>query len=169
MLQVGNLHGPLATTESRTHFGAWCIVSSPLVLGMDLRNETIMSAVWPYVANSEAIEINQRWEGDPGRVLNLSSTAGSTAAIEVWAKLQPSGAVALLAINTDAATSSAEISVDLSEVWPQGMTPEGWCRSKPCTVRDIWKQENGGQTHGGVWNVGALAPHDSAFALVSPQ
>ena len=187
MLQIGNLRGPLAAAESRTHFGAWCIVSSPLVLGMDLRNETVMGAVWPYVSNGEAIAVNQRWSGDPGRLLNLSVSAGASGAagsaaaaaapapaggveVEVWAKLQPSGAVALLAINTDAAASSTHMSVNLSVVWPQGTTPAGWCSSKsrPCNVRDIWKQENGGQTQGGVWHVGALAPHDSAFVLVSP-
>lgn len=32
MLECGNLAGPLAAVESRTHFGAWCIVSSPLIL-----------------------------------------------------------------------------------------------------------------------------------------
>ena len=188
MLQVGNLRGPLAAVESRTHFGAWCIVSSPLVLGMDLTNETTMGAVWPYISNAEAVQVNQRWAGDPGRLLNLSSSTADPAAVkaaakekakakakatavEVWAKLQPSGAVALLAINTDATTaSSAETSVDLAAVWPQGTMPAGWCRSKPCAIRDIWKQESGGQTGADhVWHVGALAPHDSAFVLVSPS
>ena len=85
---------------------------------MDLQNETTMAEVWPYVSNTEAIQINQRWEGDPGRLLNLSTTAAT--AVEVWAKLQPSDAVALLAINTDATTNSPEVSVNLSDVWPQG-------------------------------------------------
>jgi alpha-galactosidase len=184
VLQVGNLRGPLAAVESRTHFGAWCIVSSPLVLGMDLTNETTMGAVWPYVSNAEAVQVNQRWAGDPGRLLNLSSSTADPAAavakakakakaapaVEVWAKLQPSGAVALLAINTDATASSAETSVDLAAAWPQGAMPAGWCRSKPCAIRDIWKQESGGQTGADhLWHVGALAPHDSAFVLVSPS
>ena len=36
-LQVG--HFPLSFTESRTHFAAWAIVSSPLILGLDMADE----------------------------------------------------------------------------------------------------------------------------------
>jgi hypothetical protein len=169
MLQIGNLRGPLAAAESRTHFGAWCVVSSPLVLGMDLQNESTMAEVWPYVSNSEAINVNQRWAGDPGRVLNLTSAGAGPGAIEVWAKLQPSGAVALLAINTAATASSTEHAVELSEVWPEGAAPEGWCRTQPCAVRDIWAHEDKGVVQGGVLRVAALGPHDSSFMLVTPS
>ena len=191
MLQVGNLQGSLAAAESRTHYGAWCIVSSPLILGVDLRNDTTMASIWPYISNKEAIQVNQQWAGDPGRFLNLSSSSSSSApssssssssvvaAVEVWAKLQPGGAVALLAFNTDAVTHSAPMSVDLSAVWPAGVTPPaGWCSSskgegkgkgKACSVRDIWKQEDSGQiSAGGAWQLQTLAPHDSAFVLISP-
>ena len=44
MLMVGNLND--FTTE-RTHFGLWCIVSSPLVLSFDVANETTVNRVWP--------------------------------------------------------------------------------------------------------------------------
>ena len=36
-------------------FGAWCIVSSPLILGLDLTNSTNLERVWPIIANREAI------------------------------------------------------------------------------------------------------------------
>jgi hypothetical protein len=39
MMEVGNLAGPNAFNESRTHFGLWCINSSPLVIGMDITND----------------------------------------------------------------------------------------------------------------------------------
>jgi hypothetical protein len=35
MLEVGNL---ASVVEDQTHFGAWCIVSAPLILGHDLAN-----------------------------------------------------------------------------------------------------------------------------------
>ena len=38
-----SLCGPLTVSEARNHFGAWAIVSSPLVLGFDLRNQTMTS------------------------------------------------------------------------------------------------------------------------------
>jgi hypothetical protein len=66
MLEVGNL---AAFEESRTHFGAWCIVSSPLILGHDITNDTITDAVWEIIANKEAIAVNQNWAGSPGRLV----------------------------------------------------------------------------------------------------
>jgi hypothetical protein len=33
-------------TEMRTNFGAWCIVSAPLILAMDLRDTAELDHVW---------------------------------------------------------------------------------------------------------------------------
>jgi alpha-galactosidase len=64
MMEVGNLRGPLAINESRSHFGAWAIVSSPLILGLDITNQTNLDSVWPFLSSSEAIAVNQAWDGD---------------------------------------------------------------------------------------------------------
>ena len=73
MLEVGCQHGPggagdpgLTLVEARTHFGAWCIVSSPLILSHDMTNDTISDAIWPIIANAEAIAVNQAWAGESG-------------------------------------------------------------------------------------------------------
>ena len=57
MLVVGVVNGPhglsgdpgLTPAETRTHFAAWCIVSSPLILSYDVRVPAIVAAVWPVV------------------------------------------------------------------------------------------------------------------------
>lgn len=132
--------------------------------GVDLRNETQMSSIWPYISNQEAIRVNDQWVGDPGRLLDLTQSVAtdkttsdvdtSANTVEVWAKLQPDGAVALLAINLNA-TGDAEVVVNLSEVVQQMSIPidennvspiprvykplhSGWCDSRPCAIRDIW-------------------------------
>ena len=56
MLEVGNL---ASFNEDRSHFGAWCIVSSPLILGFDLTNADTYTRVWPIISNKEAIQVNQ--------------------------------------------------------------------------------------------------------------
>ena len=48
---------------------AWCIVSSPLVLGLDLTNKTNMAAIWPIITNRESLSINEAWVGDAGTML----------------------------------------------------------------------------------------------------
>ena len=49
MLEVGNMIGKYY--ESRAHFGAWCVTSSPLILSFDLTNTDILKDVWNIIAN----------------------------------------------------------------------------------------------------------------------
>ena len=45
--------------ESRSHMGAWAIVSAPLVLGFDLRDDAKLGAAWPIIANRDVLHISQ--------------------------------------------------------------------------------------------------------------
>lgn len=74
MLEVGNLAN---FSEDRSHFGAWVVVSAPLVLGYDLTNMTTTKRVWPIISNTEAIAISQTWAGHPGRLVAGYSDATS--------------------------------------------------------------------------------------------
>ena len=67
MLEVGNFQGPTAFNESRSHFGAWAVVSAPLILGLDITDKARLDAVWPILSNKDVIDINQVWSGHPGR------------------------------------------------------------------------------------------------------
>lgn len=61
----------LNAAETRSHFGAWCIVSSPLILSHDILNDDIAmgaSKVWEVISNKEAIRVNQAWAGHSGSV-----------------------------------------------------------------------------------------------------
>ena len=42
-------------TEDRSQFGMWAIVSSPLVLSVDLTNKAMLDRIWPIVSNKEAV------------------------------------------------------------------------------------------------------------------
>ena len=52
MLEVGKLK---STEEDQSHFCAWAIVSSPLVLGFDLTDSATMDRVWPIISNHEVV------------------------------------------------------------------------------------------------------------------
>ena len=54
MLEVGK---GLNTEEDRTHFGMWCIMSSPLLIGCDLRN--VKPAAKLLLQNKDLIALNQ--------------------------------------------------------------------------------------------------------------
>jgi alpha-galactosidase len=93
MLEVGNFDGPLAFVESRTHFGAWCVVSSPLLLSTALADDATLDAIWPIVSNREAVGVNQMWHGHPGRLVLEGAGAGG-GAWQCWAKAGPNGSQA---------------------------------------------------------------------------
>ena len=44
---------------NRAHFGAWCVVSAPLILGMDVTKQEIVGPVIYIITNPEAIAVNQ--------------------------------------------------------------------------------------------------------------
>jgi hypothetical protein len=83
MLEVGRMPGEvgfdgetLATpaAESRTHFGAWAVTSSPLVLGLSLSlddpvAQKAVDAVWDVITNKEVIAVSQIWAGLPGALV----------------------------------------------------------------------------------------------------
>merc|ERR1711934_1319437 len=73
MLEVGCQHGPggagdpgLSMAETRTHFGGWVIVSSPLTLSHDVNNDTIMDQIWPIISNKEVLSVSQTYAGFSG-------------------------------------------------------------------------------------------------------
>jgi hypothetical protein len=77
----------------RSNFGAWCVVSSPLILGHDLTDDHEMDKIWPIITNQHAINISQSF-GDsrhPGGLVRTWSPSGSpsaapnTTAQFVWA------------------------------------------------------------------------------------
>eukprot|EP00038_Savillea_parva_P009236 m.182183 g.182183 ORF g.182183 m.182183 type:complete len:444 (+) comp15463_c0_seq1:267-1598(+) len=152
MLEVGvtNSQRPgfptLSFTEARTHFGAWCTVSAPLVIGMDLTDATKLAEVWPILANEEAIAVNQAFVGDTGTIVAKSSDMvkmnncswfnGDGCQHPAWMVLaktvstSPKRVAVLLMNNMDTA---ADVSVPLSTLGVRCAAGEG------CPVRDIWE------------------------------
>jgi len=145
----------LSAMEWRTHFGAWCVVSSPLILSFDLTNETTLDTVWPFITNLEALEVNQRWAGHPGRVV-YAGTWRQPPWAQVLAKAQPGGAQAVLILNQGIDTVNLTLSM-------RNLTLPNNVK-----VRDIWEHRNLADASSGQFEVVNLEPHDSLFLLFTP-
>eukprot|EP01047_Picozoa_sp_COSAG01_P047333 COSAG01_NODE_4511_length_4964_cov_8.275437_2_plen_260_part_00 len=69
MLECGQIVDPktkeLDLPWNQAHFGAWCVVSSPLTLGLSLLSPNLAKII-PFITNKEAIAVNQNWAGHPG-------------------------------------------------------------------------------------------------------
>lgn len=185
MLEVGTYDMPtrgglnfLTLTEARTHFAAWCIVSSPLILSHDLTNDTTMDAVWPIITNREALAVNDAWVGDAGMLIKKSDEMVlftncawgfnqycNHSASMVWKKQLSVNSVALLLMN------NRNVSADVSVSW-RGDIPK-WqekdsilCSADGCQVHDVYTHKDIGMFVEG-FTAKRLAPHDSAFIIVN--
>jgi alpha-galactosidase len=191
MLEVGCQHGPggagdpgLTMAETKTHFAAWVIVSSPLTLSHDVNNDTIMDQVWPILSNKEVLEVSQTYAGFSGGPFKSSSSKVlldriQLAAVEkgmtdeeiaatgpmyapsfqyLYKPLAANGAktAVLMMNNGDAA---ADLTLDFKDI--PGVT----CTS--CNVRDIWNHKDLG-TAKDSFVAKSIASHDTAFLVITP-
>jgi hypothetical protein len=51
-MEVGRIAGG-TLAWSRAHFGAWCVVSAPLILGLDVTDQKTLETIVPFIANDE--------------------------------------------------------------------------------------------------------------------
>jgi len=178
MLEVGCQNGPggehdpgLSFVEARTHFGAWCIVSSPLILSHDTMNDTVTDEIWPIISNTEAISINQAYAGDSGSLFMTSrdtvelrsrdeedSERTIVASWQQWSKkLSDSKAAVLIMNNADSVQEVTLVFKTIPTFEGKGMTE--------FSIRDIWEHTDLG-TFDGSYSV-SLESHDSAFLVLS--
>jgi alpha-galactosidase len=128
MLLVG---GGIGLQEHRSQFGMWCIMGSPLVIGMDL-GKSSSEKYFPVLLNREAIAVNQDPLGIQGwRVQKMDQT-------EVWMKPLAGGDLAVAMLNRG--KGPVEIKALRSHLCLEG-------RRK---VRDIWQGKDLG-TFGDVY------------------
>ena len=62
--------GPrLSMEQAKAQFAGWCTVSSPLVLGFDMANETEYDRWFPLLSNPRALAIQAAWAGSAGKLV----------------------------------------------------------------------------------------------------
>eukprot|EP01120_Amphizonella_sp_Union-15-10_P006187 TRINITY_DN1950_c0_g1_i1.p1 TRINITY_DN1950_c0_g1~~TRINITY_DN1950_c0_g1_i1.p1 ORF type:complete len:212 (-),score=38.15 TRINITY_DN1950_c0_g1_i1:50-685(-) len=166
MLEVGN--GDLTYNESRSHFGAWCVVSAPLVLGFNLLDSPKVTQVWDIITNVEALEISQSWNGHPGRLVSQSTELftmkdhyGKVTLLpswQVWAKSLAKSAQGVFLVNI--ADSTQPVSIKISDL--------GFSDNIRVNVRDIWEHKDLGVLSTSSTYSVTLAAHDSKFLRFQP-
>ena len=131
---------PPSVAEQRTHFGLWCVLSSPLTLSLDFTNASAVDSVWDIVTNTHALDVNQAWGGSQGTVfasadgtVNLgpgSARKGqpreeadivSVPTWQAWYKPLPGGAAAIFIANHGAAP--VDVNISFSDVPGLGPPP----------------------------------------------
>ena len=146
----------LTFTETQSHFAAWAIVSSPLILSMDPNNDNIMDELWPLIANPDIIDVNQAYFGFSGGRYHHSSGAYQL----LYKPLDPTS-TAVLVMNTH---DHQPLSINLTFA----DVPDLPCSSSSvgCLVRDLFSRTNLGFFTTS-FPVESIPPHGSAFLRLS--
>lgn len=163
----------LTPAEARAHFASLAVLSSPLVLGLDVRDDAAMDAVWDVIANKELLAVNAAWAGSAGTQIARAAAnvtwspcgqqikSCAAGEWEVYAKPLPGGGAAVLVLNHANAGKTANVSV------PLGAVPGLACGAAGCKVRNIYTHTDAGVVSGS-FSVNELPAHDSVFVTLMP-
>jgi len=194
MLEVGCKHGPggesdkgLTPTETKAHFAAWAIISSPLTLSHDVNDPNITDQIWDVITNKEAIAVNQAWAGHSGSPFKQSdeiiildeinyAALPRHSKVEKHYSLSPT-AVAAYQFLYKPLERASEVSgsprtavlmmnhaiLEMTMTLKFSEIPGVTCTT--CQIRDIWAKKDLG-TFNGNYTV-TVAPHDAPFLIIS--
>jgi alpha-galactosidase len=139
MLQVGRLldgANRQLLNETRVHFGMWCMLASPLIMGNDLRNNgnpTNTPDIKKILQNKDLIAVDQ------DRLGIQAQKVWSRGDLEVWARpvagANHTRVIALLNVGESPATITANWS-DLNKWVSRSLL---WDAGWSATVRDLWQ------------------------------
>ena len=161
MMELGKLHNvgkDYLVNEDRSHFSAWAITSSPLILGVNL-SWAVMNDIWPVISNREVIKVNQAWAGSAGKRLHYSQD------YQVWAKpTDKNGSHAVMFLSNS--TEPIDIELELKEISVQVANAAA---NKLLSVRDLWARKllpASAVLSGTTLRVKAVPSHDSRMLLL---
>jgi alpha-galactosidase len=150
LLQVGN--AGLSPAEARSHFAAWAIIASPLLLSNDLASGLDADTL-AILSAPEVIAVSQ----DPLGVQGVRVSPAAPAGGECWARPLADGGVAALLLNRGLAAASVSCS------WAElGLRQP----SASAAVRDLEARKDLGSFTGG-FTASALAGHASMLVKVT--
>jgi hypothetical protein len=162
------------------------VVSSPLILGLDLRDQPTVDKYWDIITNREVIAVSQTWVGDNGGIVaeaeaqvvlpycGWSQEPCQQSAWQVWAKAQPNHSTAVVLMNVEPRPQTLNVSFaaalarhTLAEHQDGDVTEPGLVAGAAikCFVRDLWAKAELGEFVGG-YTTEMVPSHDSACILV---
>jgi len=172
----------MSLDEERTLFSNWVIVSSPLVLGLDVADDAVVAKYWPIIANERVLAIHAAWAGEAGRLLREGATSfdawahiGATCEVVrhqqlptelLYSKMLGHGAAAVLLVNL-ANTTATDTTLSLSEL---RLAAGAGATATEFDLADAWTGAPLGRvnTASPSWRAAAIAPRASAFVVASP-
>lgn len=150
MLMIG-MEG-LSEEMEKTHMAMWCMMNSPLMLGLDLRKVKKGDYIYKIIANKDLIDINQDSLGIQAKRIYSSLAKAEPDKeyirdinrIDILAKPLSDNSIALSFINVSEEDMSEKITVSLELIEKylmDKMPDKDFFNAKNYKVKDLWSKE----------------------------
>ena len=161
MLMIG-MDG-LTDVQCKTHMTMWCMMNSPLMLGLDLRRVKKGDWIYEIIANDKLIALNQDTLGIQAKRLSTSVESCDPSKeyitnndrVDILVKPLSDGGAAISFINVSERKQTGDFSISASDI-PFASFKKG----EKYKVTDLWTGEESVVTDG-VFRCGSLAACDN--------
>lgn len=169
----------ITNTMSKTHMTMWCMMNSPLMLGMDLRRVTKGDELWNIIANKDLIALNQDALGIQAKRIycSIESDNPDTAyvannnRVDILVKSLANGDIALSFINLSDTKDTNEYSIDVSRIISyighKMVDPDKFIHASSYSLTDLWSGEVTKNTSG-IFSVTDIDAYDNVTLRVTP-
>lgn len=163
----------LDMTQNKTHMTMWCMMNSPLMLGLDLRRVYMGGEIYNIIANKDIISLNQDSLGIQAK--RVFSTLAKEKPdkeyirdidrVDILCKPLSGNRFALSFINVSCGDKKEKYSISIGDLkkYFNDRIPEG----KSYTVKDVWTGETSENTTGN-FEVNGLKACDNVTLIVTP-
>ena len=166
MLMIG-MNG-LTDVQCRTHMAMWCMMNSPLMLGLDLRRVEKGDWIYNIIANKELIALNQDSLGiqakrvfttidseDPSKDYITNNNR-----VDILVKPLADGSAAISFINVSEITKEGSFRISVEDI-----PFDSFKKGSKYSVIDLWTGERK-ENNTGVFEIGSLAACDNVTIRV---
>ena len=143
MMMIG-MNG-ITDVMCRTHFTMWCMMNSPLMLGLDLRRVQKDDWIYRIIANKELIDINQDSLGIQAKRVYTSIKTDrpdkdyitNNDRVDILVKPLSDGSAAVSFINVGMRTRDEGFELNIEEI-----PFEGFIKGLKYEMKDLWSEES---------------------------
>lgn len=168
----------ITPTMGKTHMSMWCMMNSPLMLGLDLRRVQKGDDIYNIIANKDMIDLNQDALGVQAKRIYCSLTNNpdtdyvtNIARTDILAKPLANGDVALSFINVNNAADNTKHEIDVNTIveyiGSKMINANEFKTAKGYYVKDLWTKEEY-MTSDKTFSVNSLDACDSVTLRISP-
>lgn len=177
MLVIG-MNG-ITDTINKTHMVMWCMMNSPLMLGLDLRRIKKGDKLWQIISNKEFIALNQDALGIQAKRIYCSiekknpdtSYVTNTNRVDILAKPLSNGDVALSFINLSDSKETKEHSVDIKciidYIGKKMVKASEFENATSYLIKDLWTGEVS-TNNSKKFSVNSIDEYDSITLRITP-